>query len=114
MASVTPSLMELEAPVHGENVENTTDSSAATRVDDEICHPSLEMLGGEDQDLLQDLLANVVVEHPMSLTLFGGVSEPEDAGPLGIMARKRPALPTLPETPRWPLAQWRWRRCLLP
>jgi hypothetical protein len=52
MASVAPSLMELKAPIHGENVESTTGVGAMTRVDDKVCRPSLEMPGGEDQDLL--------------------------------------------------------------
>ena len=80
MASVTPSLMGLEGPIHGENVESMAETGAMTRVDDEVCHPSLEMPGGEDQDLLKDLLANAADKHPASPMLFVGVPEPRDAG----------------------------------
>ena len=52
MASVTPSLMELEAPILGENAESTVEMSAMTRVNNKVCYPSLEMYGGEDQGLL--------------------------------------------------------------
>jgi hypothetical protein len=72
--------MELEAPVHGENVESAPETSVATRADDEVCPPFLGDAWGKDQDLLQDLLANTVVELLVSRALFIGVSEPEDAG----------------------------------
>ena len=52
MASVTPSLMELEDPILRENAENTVEMSATTRVNNKDCYPSLEMYGGEDQGLL--------------------------------------------------------------
>ena len=52
MASITPSLMDLEAPIHGENVGSMAKMSIAARIDDEVHRPSLDMPGGEDQDLL--------------------------------------------------------------
>lgn len=52
MASITPSLTELGVLVHGVNAKSAAETSATTRVDNEVCYPSLEMPGGEDQDLL--------------------------------------------------------------
>jgi hypothetical protein len=52
-------------------------------VDGEVRCPSLEMPGGEDQDLLQHLFANMRVEHPTSSVLRVGISEPGDAGAAG-------------------------------
>ena len=41
MASVTPSLMEFEALVQGKGDENAMEMGAVTRVDGEVCRPSL-------------------------------------------------------------------------
>ena len=49
----------------------------------EVCHPSLEIPRGEDQDLLQHLVANAVVVHPASSALRVGISELGDAGATG-------------------------------
>jgi len=53
---------------------------------DERQQPSTPFLGdawGEDQYLLQHLLVDAAVEHPMSSILLVGISEPEDAGATG-------------------------------
>ena len=52
MVSITPSLMELEAPILGENAESMAEMSTTTWVNNKGCYPSLEMYGGEDQGLL--------------------------------------------------------------
>jgi hypothetical protein len=41
------------------------------------------MPGGEDQDLLQHLFADMRVDHPTSSVLRVGISEPGDAGAAG-------------------------------
>jgi hypothetical protein len=56
-----------EIPIHGEGAKGAAEAGIVARVDNKVHHPSLEMLGGEDQDLLECLLADVVVEHPASL-----------------------------------------------
>jgi hypothetical protein len=82
MASVAP-LIGPEAPVQGGSAEDATETGTTTRVDGEVYHPSLEMPGGEDEDLLLHLLADMVVEHSVSPTLRIGISEPEDARAAG-------------------------------
>lgn len=51
-ASINPSMVGLEAPALGEGVENAVVMDAAVEADSEVRHPSLEMIGEEDQDLL--------------------------------------------------------------
>jgi hypothetical protein len=57
--------------------------SEALAVDAMEYRPSLEILEGEDPDLLQCLLTNTVAEPPTSLAFHVGSSGPEDARAAG-------------------------------
>lgn len=72
-----------KVPFRGEGTEGMAQTGTAAKVDGEVHHPSLEMLRGEGQDVLQCLLTNVVVEHPASLALCVGISKPGYAGAAG-------------------------------
>jgi hypothetical protein len=99
VASVASSLMGPEAPIQGEGAEDVVETGATSRVDDEVYRPSLQMSGGEDQDLLQHLFANIVVEHPVSPTLPLGYLSLGMQGPLEVTAWRRLVPPTLPGMP---------------
>jgi hypothetical protein len=114
VASVASSLMGPEAPIQGEGAEDVVEIGTTSRVDGEVYHPSLEMSGGEDQDLLQHLFANMVVEHPVSPTLSWGYPSPGMQGPLEVTAWRRLVPPTLPWMPCWLLVRWCRRQHLLP
>ena len=64
MAPINPSLVGDEIPAQGEDIKDTSVIGVWLKVDGKVLRPSLEVSRGEGQDLLQQLLVDVEVEHP--------------------------------------------------
>jgi len=67
MAPFDPSLVGDEAHAQGEHVEHTAVTGAVLGAEGKGCHPSLEVSGGKDGDLLQHPFVHVEAKRPTPL-----------------------------------------------